>query len=350
MKNEHINLSNSEKIGMLTNLSTMLSAGIPILEVIETMLEDVKGNQLKVYKSMREDVIQGKHLYEAFSRFPNIFNKVTINIIKAAEEAGNLDQTLKDIKAQSVKDSEFRDKVLFALMYPALITVVMGGVMLMILIVVVPKIATVFSRMTIELPLPTKIMIWASNMLLTNTIPVVLVTVAFFAAVYFTYKRNRNLILQPLFNLPGIASLIRKMDLTIFTRNLSLLLAAGIPITSALELVQNVVVKKEIADTIKLSHKMILSGKNLSEGLKSHRHIIPTLMIKIIETGERSGSLDKSLQEISEYLDYTVSNELKAVTALLEPILLVIVAIAIGGMMAAIIAPIYGLIGSVGSR
>lgn len=335
---------------MLTNLSTMLSAGIPILEVIETMLEDVKGNQLKVYKSMREDVIQGKHLYEAFSRFPNIFNKVTINIIKAAEEAGNLDQTLKDIKAQSVKDSEFRDKVLFALMYPALITVVMGGVMLMILIVVVPKIATVFSRMTIELPLPTKIMIWASNMLLTNTIPVVLVTVAFFAAVYFTYKRNRNLILQPLFNLPGIASLIRKMDLTIFTRNLSLLLAAGIPITSALELVQNVVVKKEIADTIKLSHKMILSGKNLSEGLKSHRHIIPTLMIKIIETGERSGSLDKSLQEISEYLDYTVSNELKAVTALLEPILLVIVAIAIGGMMAAIIAPIYGLIGSVGSR
>ena len=131
---------------------------------------------------------------------------------------------------------------------------------------------------------------------------------------------------------------------------LYLLLNAGIPITSALELTEDVVIKKDIHRAIVHARDVVFSGKKLSEGLRDNKQVIPPLMIKIIEAGERSGSLDKSLQEISTYLDYQVSNTLKTVTALIEPLLLVIIGLLVGGMMLAIIAPIYNIIGQLGNR
>ena len=111
-----------------------------------------------------------------------------------------------------------------------------------------------------------------------------------------------------------------------------------------------VILKKEVAVIVENSRQMVLSGKNLSEGLKKGRGIIPTIMIKLIEAGEKSGSLEKSLHEVSDFLDYEVSNMLKTATALLEPVMLVVVGVLVGGMMMAIIAPIYGMIGQVGQR
>jgi type II secretory pathway component PulF len=348
IKTLNISLSNSDKIGLITNLSTMLGAGIPILEVIETLLEDVKGPQRKVLQVLHDDIVQGKHVYESFEKFPNIFNKVTTNILKAAEEAGGLETTLQSIKNQIIKDIEFKDKIMFALLYPSVILCVMGGVMLTVLIVVVPKISTVFQRMNVELPLPTRVMLFVSDLLLKYTIPTMIGLAAIIFLAIFMWKRNKQAIVQPLTALPYISPIIRRIDLTVFARSLASLLGAGIPITTALELTQGVVIKREIAETIGLSRQMILSGKSLSEGLKSHKGIIPVLMIKIIETGEKSGSLDKSLTEIAEYLDYSVSNDLRSATALLEPVLMVFVGLLIGGVMLAIITPIYGLIGSVG--
>ncbi|MCX7997281.1 MAG: type II secretion system F family protein [Patescibacteria group bacterium] len=349
-KTDPVSLSNQDKVALLTNLSTMLSAGIPLLEVIDSLLEDIRGPQKRILKLIREDIIQGKHLYEAFSRFPNVFSQVTINVVKAAEEAGGLDTTLKQVKNQMVKDMEFHDKIVFAMIYPALIMILLVGMMLMMLVVVIPKISQVFSKLNVDLPLPTKILVWLSNTLLQNTIPIIIGLVAIgFASVYL-YRRNKNLILQPLIRLPLITSLVTKIDLTTFSRSLSSLLSAGIPITSALELTENVVIKKDISRVIRMCKEMILAGKSFSAGLKANKGEIPTLMIKIIETGERSGSLDRSLGEISEYMDYSATNDLRAVTALLEPIMLITVGLLIGGIMVSIIAPIYGLIGSVGAR
>lgn len=350
IRTESFSLSNQDKVALLTNLSTMLGAGIPLLEVIDSLLEDIKGPQKKILEIIREDIIQGKHVYEAFARFPNVFSQVTINVVKAAEEAGGLDTTLKQVKQQMVKDMEFHDKIVFAMIYPALIMILLVGMMLVMLVVVIPKISTVFSKLNVDLPLPTKILVWLSNTLLQNTIPIVFGIVMLTVVLYYLYKRNKNLIIQPLIRLPLISDLVTKIDLTTFSRSLSSLLGAGIPITTALELTENVVIKKEVSRVIRMSREMILAGKSMSAGLKANKGIIPTLMIKIIETGEKSGSLDKSLGEISEYMDYSATNDLRAVTALLEPIMLIAVGLLIGGIMLSIIAPIYGLIGSVGSR
>lgn len=350
MKTENIRLSTTDKISLISNMATMLSAGISILEVVDSLLEDAKGGQKRLLTALREDLTQGKHVYACFSRFPQVFDKVTVNIIKASEEAGTLDVTLRDLKQNIQKEVEFNDKVKSAMMYPAIIFLVFLGVMIMILVVVVPKISSVFLRMNVPLPLPTKVMIFASNAILQHTMPIVAVTAVLAIGIFFFYRTNRRIVLNVVFALPLVSDLIRDIDLTRFTRSLFLLLSSGIPITSGLELTRDVVLKKDIAAMIDHTYQMVLSGKRISEGMKAYKGKVPTIMIKIIEAGEKTGSLDRSMQDISDFLDYQVSNRLRTLTALLEPIMLVLVGVMIGGMMLAIIAPIYGLIGQVGGH
>jgi len=348
MKTERLTLSINEKILLVSNLHTMLAAGIPILEAIDSLLEDAKGNQKKLLLTMREDLGQGQRIYRTFSRFPRVFDKVTVNIIKASEEAGTLDEALKEIKENIKKEVEFNNRVRGAMIYPLFIMAVFVGVLIVILVVVVPKITTVFQRLNVPLPLPTQIMIIMSNFLMAYPIPLILAVIALFAGLSYLYRENKRVFIALITSLPLISDLARQIDLTRFTRSLYLLLTAGIPITTALELTQDVVLKREIYQVITHAKEVVLAGRKLSQALRDKKKVVPTIMIKIVEAGEHSGSLDKSLVEISEFLDYEVSNKLRTVTALMEPLLLVIVGIMVGGMMLAIIAPIYGLIGQVG--
>ncbi len=350
MNTQNISIGSSEKIGLVSNLYTMLSAGIPILETVNSLLEDSKGNQKKILETLRDDLTQGKQLYQSFGKFPGVFDKVTINIIKASEQAGTLDVTLKDLRDNIKKEVEFTDKIKSALFYPILILFVFSGVLLMILTFVIPRISSVFSRLKVTLPLPTKILIFTSNILLTYTIPLILLFIILLFLMYIFYKKQKRLFFNLLFSLPLISTLAKEIDLTRFTRSLYLLLNSGLPITTTLELTQAVVMKREIAQAIAHCHEMILAGKRLSDGFKDNKHIFPGIMIKITEAGEKSGTLEKSMQDISEYIDYQVGKTLTALTALLEPVMLVVIGILVGGMMLAIIAPIYGLIGQVGTR
>lgn len=347
MKFNSVNLSTSEKLGIISNMATMLSAGISILEIVDSLLEDSKGNQKKILEQLKYDLVQGNHISSSFEKFPGTFDRVTINLIKASEEAGTLDVTLKDLKDNIRKDTEFKDKIKAALTYPILIIFVFFGVLVMILVVVVPKIATVFSRLNVSLPMPTVILIFMSNMLLTYTIPIIASFAAIGLLIITLYRRNKREFLYFIFMFPLISRLAKEIDLARYSRSMYLLLNAGIPITSALELASEVVLKKDVKDAIKHIQEMIISGKKISEALKDAKKIFPSIMIKITEAGEKSGSLDKSMLDVSEYLDYQVSNTLRTVTALLEPIMLITVGILVGGMMLSIIAPIYGMIGQV---
>lgn len=350
MSTKNVSLSGNEKITLVSNMYTMLSAGIPILETVDSLLQDSKGNQKKVLITLKEDLGQGQHMYFTFARFPKVFDKVTVNIVKAAEEAGTLDVTLKDLVSSIKREMEFNDKIKSALIYPSFILAVFVGVFLVILTVVVPKIAGVFTRLNVELPVPTQIMMFLSDSLLTYPLQVIGGFGAIIFTVMYFYKRNKKVFINVLISLPLISKMAREIDLTRATRSLYLLLNAGIPITSALELTEDVVTKREVHNAIKHAKEVVFAGKKLSEGLRDNKQVMPPMMIKIVEAGERSGSLDKSLQEISDFLDYQVSNTLKTVTALVEPLLLVIIGVLVGGMMLAIIAPIYGVIGNLGGR
>lgn len=346
-KIENITISGNEKISLISNLATMLGAGIPIIETVDSLLEDSKGHIKVLLETLRADLMQGKRIYTTFERFPKVFDTVTVNIIRASEEAGTLDTALNDLRINLKKDMEFNDKIRSALIYPIFIIFVFVGVMLVILIVVMPKISTVFKSLGTTLPLPTQMLIASSDFLIHNTVLASSIAIAIFGCIYFLFKTQRKFLIRSLLSFPYISKLGKEIDVARFTRSLYLLLSSGIPIGNAMQLSEAVVNKKEVLLAIQHSRQLVVSGRNLSQGFKDYKKIFPSIIIKITEAGEKSGSLDKSMQDASEYLDYQVSKTLVSVTALIEPAMLVIVGILIGGMMLAIIAPMYGLIANI---
>lgn len=220
----------------------------------------------------------------------------------------------------------------------------------MILIFVIPKISKIFLSLKLELPLPTKILIFLSDFILKSTVPLVVGLVMSAAFIYFLFKTKKRSLIQFVFSLPLISGLIQKIDLTRLTRSLHMLLSSGVNISYSLDLIEDIVINKNIVAMIAYAKETVASGKSLTSAFRKFKKYVPSLIIRVIEAGEKSGHLDKSLLETSEYLDYEVTNTLKSMTALLEPIMIVAIGILVGGMMLSIIAPMYGLISQVGGK
>jgi type II secretory pathway component PulF len=348
--NRSITISNSEKLSFVSNLATMYNAGIPILETIESMTEDSKGNTRKILVSINADLVQGESMYTAFSKFPGVFNKVTVNVIRASEEAGTLDVVLKDVKNQIQKDMEFMDSVKSAVTYPLIIFLLFIGVFVMILVVVVPKISTIFISLKVKLSLPTQILISLSNLILHQTILLLIVLTIIAAFFVLLYKKQKSMVLSVLFSFPVVSTLVKEIDLARFSRSMYLLLSSGITITNALDLAKDVVLRRDVKKIIMNANQDVLAGKKLSDAFKKKKEFFPGIVIKIIEAGEKTGTLDKSMEEISNFMDYRVSATLKKLITLMEPLMLVFVGFMVGAMMFSIISPIYGLISQVGGR
>lgn len=350
MKESSIRISGNEKMQLMGNLATMLAAGIPILETVDSLLEESKGNQTKVLTTLKNDLNEGNLIHTSFARFPQSFDKVTVNLIKAAEKAGNLETVLKDIKDNIRKDMEFSDKVKSAMMYPIFVMLIFIGVMVMMLVVVIPKIAQVFTRLKMDLPLATKVLIVSSNALVKNPVISISVCVAIVAIFIALFRFKRQWITNVIFSLPFLSGIMRQIDLTRFSRSFSLLLDSGLPILIAIDLSKEVILKNDLKKLITEARDKVESGKQFSDGLGSEQKIMSGMVVKLIEVGERTGSLNQSMKDISESLNYEVTKRLETATALLEPIMLVGVGLAVGAMMLSIIGPIYGLISSVGMK
>jgi len=345
-----IRLQQEEKISLIDNLGTMLKAGIPIIEVVGTLKKEAKGNQQKILNKLHSDLGNGKTISASFAKFPYSFDTVTVSLIKASEEAGTLEETLIDLKANLIKEMEFSDKVKSALFYPIIIMIVFVAVLLLMLLFVIPRISQVFERLRVDLPVTTKILIWMSNFLINNTLLFVIGTGFFIFLVLFLYARNREFFYKIIFHLPLISTLMIQIDVTRFTRSLHLLLASGLPIITTLELVSKVCLMKAVREAIEKAKTLAQEGHPFTSGLKTKRKLIEPMMIKLMEIGEESGTLEAAMQNVSTTMDYRVSKTLKKLTTMLEPIMLVLIAVIVGSMMLAIISPIYSMIGNVGMR
>ena len=188
-----ITISTGEKIAFVGNLATMLSAGIPIIEAVDSLSEGTKGNIKTILDALKADLMQGKRVYVSLSAFPRVFDTVTLSLIHASEEAGTLETTLKDLREHIQKDAEFLDKVKLAMLYPMFIFIVFIFVLFVILIFVMPKISSVFSRLRVELPLPTRMMIYVSNLFTQHTLYVVLGAAVFIASCIIIFKTQRQI-------------------------------------------------------------------------------------------------------------------------------------------------------------
>jgi len=348
MSTQRLSIPSSEKLAFFSNMSTMVNAGLTTAESINSLLEDATGAMKIVLTGIAADLNQGKQLHVALEKYPKIFDGVTVAIIKAAEESGTIDIVLKDIKLTVKKDIEFNDKIKSAITYPIIIVIVFLGVLTLLLTFVIPKIASVFLKLKVDLPLPTRVLIFLSDLILHYTIPTATVSGIIILLVVLLFKTQKKLVMRFLLSLPVISSMARQIDLTRFSRSMYLLLTSAIPLYTALEYSQAVAMKQEVKDAITRARESVGAGKRVTDGLHGNK-AIPSLMLKIIEVGERSGTLDKSMADLTEYFDYQVTTSLAYMMTLLEPIILVFVGLVVGGMMMAIIAPIYNLISQVGA-
>lgn len=343
-------LSAKEKLNLFSNLNTMLTAGIPILETVETLHDEEKGNLKKVLANLSSDISQGKTMAESFSEFEGTFDPVEINLVAAAEESGNLEEILKNLTENTKRNMEFSSKVKGAMLYPLVLFVLFLGIMVVILTYVVPRIADVFLKLKMELPLPTRTLIAMSDFFLNYWLYVIiggLLLMVLCVALYVSKKRQ---FVNFLLSLPLLSRLGNELDLVQFTRSFGLLLKSGIPISTALGSTRDVVSKRKISRAIDLARKDVEAGKELSEGMLRSKKIFPPVMMRIVQAGEKSGQLEESMLELADRLENQVSGTLKTITTLLEPFMLVVMGLFVGGIMLSIIAPIYQLIGNITPR
>lgn len=342
-----VRLTPTEKLEFIGNLGAMLSAGIPLLESVEALLEGAKSRNKVVLESLKKDLEAGQTVSESLSRFPESFDPIAINLIRGAEESGTLEKNLKDLAETYKKDIEFNRKVKGAIAYPLFVIAVFTLIMIVILTFVIPRISSVFSRLDVDIPIITKLLIFLSEFLIAfwPWITAALILAAIFF--YWLLKTKRRQILYLLSSLPFLSELAREIDLVRFSRSMALLLASGIPISKSLELSQNVLVRKELIEIVDHARQEVSQGKRLSSALGAKKGMVPQILIRIVSAGERTGGLERSFQESSEYFDGRVSATIRTITTLLEPTILVLIGLVVGVIMLSIIAPIYQLIGSI---
>lgn len=345
-----IRLNQKDRLQLFTDISTMLTAGIPILEAVESLISDAKANPLKVLTKIKQSLVNGEPLSRAMEQMPDAFDAITINLVRAAEAGGTLEETLKDVVAATRKEIAFSDSLRNTMIYPSFVMLVFTGIVILMLTFVIPRVAKVFSTMRVHMPTVTKWMIKASAFFMHHWLLVtvgVLATIGVIVIIGVTQKRA---IIRLLLSLPGLKILGRNIDLTRMTRSFGLLLQAGVPLDEVLLLTKRVVQKKQMLAVIDLMSANLEAGKPLSEGLRDQKDVIPPMMSRSIETAETSGTLEQTMQNLAEYFDDQVSQRLKVISSLIEPILLVVVGVMVGALMITIIAPIYNLISQISPK
>ena len=328
----------------------MLKAGIPILEAIESLEQDSKGGLSKVLAELRVSLNNGQPLSHAMEGLPLAFDDITINLVRAAETGGTLEQTLQDIVITTKKELVFREQLRTTMIYPFFVMGVFGGIVLVMLTFVIPRVSKVFSTLPVHLSFMTRAVFAASDFFLRHWVMVGGGIVLGLLLAAYIISNNKRAIVNFILSLPVLKVLGRNIDFTRFTRSFGLLMHAGVPVDEALVLSQNVVQKKEIIEVVRRMRANVEAGKPLSTGLRTAHGIVPPLMSRSIETAEKSGTLDETFQNLTEYFDEQVNVSLKVIGGLVEPTLLVVVGVLVGTLMITIIGPIYSLISQINSK
>ncbi|MDD5152389.1 MAG: type II secretion system F family protein [Candidatus Pacebacteria bacterium] len=354
-KNENGGMALFERIGsvdimfLVRSLATTIKAGLSIVEAIDILLMDTEKKLMKkILQDVKASIKNGQSLSSSFEIYSKIFPAVFIGMLKAGEASGQLDKTLGELAKYLAREYSLRSRIKAALAYPVILIVASILVVMMLLIFVLPRMIKSFTSGHVELPLITKFFIWLSNVL---TWSFVADSIAFLFLMYFIFFFKRTEIGKKFFawlmsNTPVVKDLVKKVSLVRFSRTFGNLMSSGLSAVESLELsgdsIGNDIYSKAIKETI----VEIKNGATISDALAKYPKLFPRILVSLIIVGERTGTLHEVLNTFAEFYDEEVDNSLKALTSMLEPILLLIMGLAVGAIALAIVLPIYKLVGS----
>lgn len=322
-------------------LSSLIRSGVPILKALVIISDQSDNRYFRfVLNHIAENIKVGKTFSESLSNYPNIFSPLYIAIIKAGEDGGALHAALDRITHHLRKQEGVLSKVKTALIYPALMCLVGIGTVIFMLIFVIPRIKGIFTSSGQELPIPTKILIFSSDLIRGNWYWMLIIFIILFFIAKKISRTQKEFISALKLKIPLYGNFLRKAEIAQFSRTLELSLKSGIHILRAMELaipiLGNEVIKKELA----ASYAQVKQGGSLGRNLKKSK-IFPTFMTNFIIIGEESGKLQEVFGEIADYFESDTDEAIKIFTAQLEPIMILIIGSVLGFVVIAMLLPIF---------
>ena len=343
-------VTTKDRIMFTRQLATLIGAGLPLAVSLRTVAEQT---QAKAMKSLVEEVLasveSGKTLYDSFGQYPDVFNGVYLALIRAGEASGTLDLALKRLADQEEKDAAMMSKIRGALVYPAIILVVIIAVLAFMMVMVVPQVKGLYEDMGKELPGLTQALVGLSDFFGTFWWLVLLVVGGAVAALWYAVKKTpggRKAMDAFKIRVPIFGGLFRKLYVSRFARTAEMMLATGVQmldsIKIAIEAVSNTVVEAEYSKAIDI----LKSGKPLSESLEDREYMLP-LVPQMASIGEESSKIDEMLGKAAQVYENELDEQINNISTMIEPILMVIMAGLIGVVVGGTLLPIYSLVNSV---
>ncbi len=327
--------------------ATMIGAGLPMVQCLEILASQMENKELaKVVTQVRDAVSGGATLSDGLKRHPKIFDELYSNMVEAGEVGGALDAILVRLAVYREKADQLVRKVKGAMIYPSVVAFVAVSVTVGMLTFIVPVFARMFSGLGAELPAPTKVVMGISNFLQANFVFLILGVIGL-AIAFFWWKRTPNgalMVDKGLIQAPVLGNLVRKSSVARFTRTLSTLLSSGVSILEALEITAKTAGNLVVANAINKSVIAIAEGDTITGPLKATK-VFPPMVIQMIGVGEKTGGLDEMLNKIADFYDEEVDEAVSALTSVIEPIVIVVMGVAIGAIMIAMYLPMFDIIG-----
>jgi type IV pilus assembly protein PilC len=345
-------ISNRVKLSELAvatrQLATMVDSGLSVVRALSILAGQVENKELaRVLGEVRLDVERGSSLSAACAKHPKIFNRLFVTMVQAGEAGGTLDKVLKDLAATMEKQAILLRTIRSAMTYPAVVLSVMVVIFLALLIFIVPVFKNLFTSLHASLPLPTRIIIKISSIVLSPW-AVLLIALVIAGVVAF-----RKWIQTPegrakfdAFKLrpPIFGPLLHKVSLARFAHTFASLVASGVPILEALDIVSDTAGNVVVGGVLQEAKLGVRDGHSLADSLKDHDEVIPQLVVQMIDIGEQTGALDAMLAKVAEFYDGEVETTVNNLTSLLEPMLTVVMGAGVGVMVISMYLPMFDYI------
>lgn len=330
-------------IMFLRQFSTLMRAGVTIVDAVHILSQQVESKALqKTLANVDEELRKGNSLSDSLAKYPKIFEPLTVNLIKAGELSGNIDESLDRLATHYDKAYQTKQKVISAMSYPAVVGILAIGVVIFLLSSIVPMFVDMFASMGGELPLLTQIVMNASDFVMSYWY-LLLLGVLMIAGILFAMKKNErgNLLLDTLLlRMPIFGKILKKAALARLTRTLSSLFSSSVPILQAMTMTEKVVGNAVLSKVILASRDSLERGGSLTEPMKNH-WAFPPLIPHMISIGEQTGSLDHMLAKVAEFYEKEVDAETDRLKALIEPLMIVFLAALVGTIVLSIMMPMF---------
>jgi type IV pilus assembly protein PilC len=332
-------------------LATMIGAGIPLMEAMEILHAQTENPRFAgCLDRIVEDIRGGSDLSAAMSKYPTVFSNIYLAMIRAGEVSGQIDEILVRLAGYMEEAQKLKSEIKAAMTYPVVSLTMITGITLFLMTYIVPQFGTIFAQITdkagnpLELPTITKVTLGISNFLLNDWWIIIILAVGTVVGIRVYKKTPRGAYQWDwlMLKMPVFGQLMSKVSLSRFSKTFATLIKSGVPILGALEIVSATSGNRVIMEAVDAARDSVREGNSLAEPL-GRSPVFPPMVVKMIAIGERSGALESLLEKISVFYDEQVEASVKALTSLIEPIMIGIMGIMVGGIVLAVFYPILKL-------